>query len=233
VLPVSRTIDRYDTTFDHDGLIANAGLIMIATLMSRLGLERLVNTWVRTGSFAPGRKICTLVAAMIAGATHIDHVDVLRSGATQTVLPFRVMAPSTIGTFLRTFTFGFVRQLDAVAGRLPANARAAGAGPGGDDLVIDLDSTICEVHGHAKQAPDTGTRNVSATTRSSRPGLAPARSCSHGCAKVPLDHHAGSTGSSMNSPASSNVAKQPGPSVCAPIRGSGHGNYSALSTPTT
>ena len=105
----------------------------------------------RTGSFAPGRKICTLVAAMIAGATHIDHVDVLRSGATQTVLPFRVMAPSTIGTFLRTFTFGFVRQLDAVAGRLLANAWAAGAGPGGDDLVIDLDSTICEVHGHAKQ----------------------------------------------------------------------------------
>ncbi len=156
MLPVSRTLDRYDTTFDHDGLIANAGLIMIATLMSRLGLERLVNTWVRTGSFAPGRKICTLVAAMIAGATHIDHVDVLRAGATQTVLPFRVMAPSTIGTFLRTFTFGLVRQLDAVAGRLLANAWAAGAGPGGNDLVIDLDSTICEVHGHAKQGAAYG-----------------------------------------------------------------------------
>jgi len=156
VFPVSRTIDRYDTTFDHDGLTANAGLIMIATLMSRLGLERLVNTWVRTGSFALGRKICTLVAAMIAGATHIDHVDVLRAGATQTVLPFRVMAPSTIGTFLRTFTFGFVRQLDAVAGRLLANAWAAGAGPGNNDLVIDLDSTICEVHGHAKQGAGYG-----------------------------------------------------------------------------
>jgi len=93
VHPVSRTVDRFDATFDHDGLIANAGLIMIATLMSRLGLERLVNTWVRTGSFAPGQKICTLVAAMIAGATHIDHVDVLRAGATQTVPPFRVMGP--------------------------------------------------------------------------------------------------------------------------------------------
>jgi len=55
---------------------------------------------VHTGSFAPGRKICTLIAAMIAGATHIDHVNMLRAGATQTVLPFRVMAPSTIGTFL-------------------------------------------------------------------------------------------------------------------------------------
>jgi len=69
------TIDRFDATFDHDGLIANAGLIMIATLMSRLGLERLTNKWIHTGSFAPGRKICTLIAAMVAGATHIDHID--------------------------------------------------------------------------------------------------------------------------------------------------------------
>ena len=100
MFPVSRTIDRFDATFDHDGLIANAGLIMIATLMSRLGLQQLADKWVRTG-FAPGRKICTLIAAMVAGATHIDHVDVLRAGATQTMLPFRVMASSTIGTFLR------------------------------------------------------------------------------------------------------------------------------------
>ena len=154
--PVSRTIDRYETSFDHDGLIANAGLIVIATLMSRLGLEALANRWVRTGSYAPGRKICTLIAAMLAGATHIDHTEVLRAGATQTVLPFRVMAPSTIGTFLRSFTFGFVRQLDAVAARLLANAWAAGAGPDDTDLVIDLDSTICEVHGHAKQGAGYG-----------------------------------------------------------------------------
>ena len=156
MFPVSRTIDRYEASFDHDGLIANAGLIVVATLMSRLGLERLANRWVHTGSFAPGRKICTLIAAMVAGATHIDHVDVLRAGATQTVLPFKVMAPSTIGTFLRSFTFGFVRQLDAVASRLLTNAWAAGAGPGDADLVIDVDSTICEVHGHAKQGAAYG-----------------------------------------------------------------------------
>lgn len=156
MFPVSRTIDRYETSFDHDGLIANAGLIVMATLMSRLGLEALANRWVRTGSHAPGRKLCTLIAAMLAGATHIDHTDVLRAGATQQVLPFRVMAPSTIGTFLRSFTFGFVRQLDAVAARLLANAWAAGAGPGDNDLVIDLDSTICEVHGHAKQGAGYG-----------------------------------------------------------------------------
>lgn len=156
MFPLSRTIDRYDTSFDHDGLVANAGLIVIATLMSRLGLERLANEWVRTGSFAPGRKICTLIAAMCAGATHIDHTDMLRAGATQQVVGFKVMAPSTIGTFLRSFTFGFVRQLDAVAARLLANAWAAGAGPGDADMVIDLDSTICEVHGHAKQGAGYG-----------------------------------------------------------------------------
>ena len=55
-----------------------------------------------------------MVAAMLAGATHIDHVDMLRAGATQRVLGFKVMAPSTVGTFLRSFTFGHVRRLDAV-----------------------------------------------------------------------------------------------------------------------
>jgi hypothetical protein len=156
VWPVSRTIDRYDTNFDHHGLIANAGLIVTATLMARLGLEGLVTRWVRTGAPNAGRKICTLIAAMLAGATHIDHVDVLRAGDTQTVLPFKVMAPSTIGTFLRTFTFGFVRQLDAVASRLLTRAWNLGAGPGDGDLVIDLDSTICEVHGHHKHGAAYG-----------------------------------------------------------------------------
>jgi hypothetical protein len=156
VWPVSRTIDRYDTTFDHDGLISNAGLIVTATLMVRLGLEQLTTRWVRTGAPNAGRKICTLVAAMLAGATHIGHVNVVRAGATQAVLPFKVMAPSTIGTFLRSFTFGFVRQLDAVASRLLARAWELGAGPGDEALVLDLDSTICEVHGHAKQGAAYG-----------------------------------------------------------------------------
>lgn len=154
--PVSRVVDRYDTAFDHDGLVSNAGLVVTATLMVRLGVEQLTNTWVRTGAANAGRKICTLIAAMLAGATHIDHVDVVRAGATQAVLPFRVMAPSTIGTFLRTFTFGFVRQLDAVTSRLLARAWELGAGPGDQPLTIDLDSTICEVHGHAKHGAAYG-----------------------------------------------------------------------------
>ena len=152
----SRRIDRLQTTFDHEGLVANAGLVVPATLMARLGLEALIDTWVRTGSARPGRKILTLVAAMIAGATHIDHVNMLRAGATQRVLPFTVMAPSTVGTFLRSFTFGHIRQLDAVLSRTLARAWAAGAGPGEGPLVVDLDSTICEVHGKQKQAAGYG-----------------------------------------------------------------------------
>ena len=154
--PVSRTIDRYDATFDHDGLISNAGLVVTATLMARLGFEQLTTHWVRTGAPNAGRKICTLIAAMLAGATHIGHVNVVRAGATQAVLPFGVMAPSTIGTFLRSFTFGFVRQLDAVSSRLLARAWELGAGPGDEPLVLDLDSTICEVHGHRKQGAAYG-----------------------------------------------------------------------------
>jgi len=152
----SRRIDRLQASFDHDGIVANAGLIVPATLMARLGLEDLIDWWVRTGSARPGRKILTLVAAMLAGATHIDHVNMLRAGATQAVLPFRVMAPSTIGTFLRSFTFGHVRQLDAVLARTLGRAWATGAGPGGEELVIDLDSTICEVHGNQKQGAAYG-----------------------------------------------------------------------------
>jgi hypothetical protein len=156
----SRNLDRIGTTFDHEGLVANAGLIVAGTLMARLGLETLINRWVRTGSANAGRKILTVVAAMMAGATHIDHVEVLRAGATQRVLPFTVAAPSTVGTFLRSFTFGHIRQFDAVMSRLLARAWSLGAGPGAEPLVIDLDSTICEVHGKQKQGAAYGYTKV-------------------------------------------------------------------------
>ena len=145
----SRRLDRFATTFDHEGLVANAGLILAGTLMDRLGLSALIERWVRTGSANPGPKILTVVAAMLAGGTHIDHVEMLRAGRTGRVLGFRPMAPSTVGTFLRTFTFGHIRQLEAVLSRTLARAWALGAGPGEAPLVVDLDSTICEVHGGA------------------------------------------------------------------------------------
>ena len=97
---------------------------------------------------------------MIAGASHIDHADMLRAGATAGVLGHRVMAPSTLGTFLRAFTFGHVRQLEAVIGRALERAWGLGAGPGTAPLVIDVDSTICEVDGKHKQGAGYGYTHV-------------------------------------------------------------------------
>ena len=160
---VSRGIDRIDVTFDDPNLVANAGLLLVATLVVRLRLERLINEMVgltgRVGGALPGRKVLTLVHAMVAGGSHIDHADVLRSGATQSVLPHRVMAPSTLGTFLRAFSFGHVRQLDRVLAEALRRAWSLGAGPGDDRLVIDLDSTICAVCGKAKHGAGYGYTN--------------------------------------------------------------------------
>ena len=161
---VSRAIDRIEVTFDDETLVADAGLIVPATLMVRLGLEALIDEMVRlvgrVGGALPGRKVLTLVAAILAGASHIEHADKLRAGATGEVLPFRVMAPSTLGTFLRAFTFGHIRQLDRVIAETIRRAWSAGAGPGAQAMTIDLDSTICEVHGKAKHGAGYGYTKV-------------------------------------------------------------------------
>jgi hypothetical protein len=164
VSSVSHPIDRVEATFDDSTLVANAGLIVPATLMVRLGLEPLVNSTVRlvgrVGGALPGRKVLTLVATILAGGSHIDHADVLRAGATEAVLPFRVMAPSTLGTFLRSFTFGHVRQLDRVIAETIRRAWRLGAGPATAAMTIDLDSTICEVYGKQKQGAAYGYTRV-------------------------------------------------------------------------
>jgi hypothetical protein len=160
----SRGIDRVGVTFDEGTLVADAGLIVPATLMVHLGLESLVNQMVRlsgrVGGALPGRKVLTLIAAILAGATHIDHTDRLRAGATGRVLPFRVMAPSTLGTFLRSFTFGHVRQLDRVIAETIRRAWSFGAGPSDETMTIDLDSTIIEVHGKKKHGAAFGYTRV-------------------------------------------------------------------------
>jgi hypothetical protein len=143
VKPVSRGIDRIAVTFDDPNLVANAGLLLIATVVNKLGLEALCNATIRlrgrTGGFQPGRKILTLVHAMVAGATHIDHANILRAGSTAAVLPHRVMAPSTLGTFLRAFSFGHVRQFEKVIGDTLQRAWSLGAGPGDKRLVVEYD----------------------------------------------------------------------------------------------
>ena len=147
--------DRIHVAFDYHRLVANAGLILPVTLAQHLGLGELVDRHVDLGG-APGRantcdKMMTLVASALAGGDCIDDADVLRTGRTAGALGCVVKAPSTLGTFLRSFRWGHVRQLDRVSRELLARAWAAGAGPGDGPLTIDLDSTICETYGLAKE----------------------------------------------------------------------------------
>ena len=147
--------DRIQTTFDDRRLVANAGLILPATLAQHVGLRELVDRHLDLGG-APGRantgdKLLTLVAPALAGGDCIDDADALRAGGTAGVLGCVVKAPSTLGTFLRSFRWGHVRQLDRASHQLLARAWAAGAGPGDSPLTIDLDSTICETYGLAKE----------------------------------------------------------------------------------
>ena len=153
-------LDSLRVAFDDERAVANAGLVLPASLAGRLGLEALVDEAVclagRTGGALPGRKVLSLVHGMLAGADSIDDMDVLRAGRTGLVLGHRVLAPSTLGTFLRAFSFGHVRQLDRVLDRALQRAWAAGAGPGEGRLVIDIDSFIGEVCGYQKQGAGYG-----------------------------------------------------------------------------
>jgi hypothetical protein len=156
----SHTLDQLDICFDDTHAVANAGLLLPATLAERLGIEQaadaLIDLGERAGAYRPGRKLLTLVHAMLAGGDCIDDADLLRCGATSQVLGHRVMAPSTLGTFLRSFTFGHVRQLGRLTEQLLTRAWAAGAGPGDGPMTMDLDSTVCEVHGDHKQGAAYG-----------------------------------------------------------------------------
>ena len=143
--------DRIQITFDDRRLVANAGLLLPATLARHLGLPELVQQRLDLGD-APGRanagdKMMTLVASALAGGDCIDDADVLRTGGTACTLGCTVKAPSTLGTFLRSFRWGHVRRLDRVSRELLARAWQAGAGAGDGPLTIDLDSTICETYG--------------------------------------------------------------------------------------
>ncbi len=156
-----KRLDVMRVEFNEPGLVSDAGLLLTATLAERLGLEGLVNesVWLpygTAGAGLPGRKVMTLIHGMIAGADSIDDMGLLRAGSTQAVLGHRVMAPSTLGTFLRAFSFGHVRQLDRVLDVALKRAWAAGAGPGDGPLVIDLDSFVGEVHGYQKQGAGYG-----------------------------------------------------------------------------
>ena len=151
--------DRVRIAFDDHRLVANAGLVLPSTLALRLGLPQLVDRHLdlghATGRANIGDKMMTLVASALAGGDCINDADALRTGGTARTLGGVVKASSTLGTFLRSFRWGHIRQLDRVSRELLARAWAAGAGPGDAPFTIDLDSTICETYGLDKEGRDT------------------------------------------------------------------------------
>ena len=187
--------DRIHVAFDYHRLVANAGLILPVTLAQHLGLGELVDRHVDLGG-APGRantcdKMMTLVASALAGGDCIDDADVLRTGRTAGALGCVVKAPSTLGTFL-SFRWGHVRQLDRVSRELLARAWAAGAGPGDGPLTIDLDSTICETYGLAKEgARDHGYMWPARLSPAPRRGRRNRRGADGPTAPGPSQHGAG------------------------------------------
>ena len=158
-------LDGLDVVFDDERAVSDAGIVLVATLAERLGIEALARGLVRLrgdrpGAANAGRKVMALVFAMLLGADSIDDCDVLRAGRTRRLLGGWVPAPSTLGTFLRAFTFGHVRQLDKLLGDTLACAWRAGAGPGASRLVIDVDSFVGEVCGRLKQGAAYGYTKV-------------------------------------------------------------------------
>ncbi len=175
------------SSFDDPNLVSCAGLAPVLELAERAGLHELVAEHVRIDKRGGGNaavKVLALVAGMIAGADSIDDMGVLRHGAMRRLFA-GVRAPSTLGTFLRTFTFGHVRQLDAVASRLLISlARRAPLLPGADTLAyVDVDDTVKPTFGYAKQGAGRGYTGVKGlnvllaiiSTPTSRPVIAAAR----------------------------------------------------------
>jgi hypothetical protein len=157
-------LDGIAVEFDDKRAVADAGIVVAAMLAERLGIETLVDESVdlgdRPGAANAGAKVMTLGSAMALGADCIDDCDLLRAGRTGQVLGHSVAAPSTLGTFLRAFTFGHVRQLDRVLADTLTRAWAAGAGPGDGRLVVDVDSFVGEVFGRSKQGCGFGYTRV-------------------------------------------------------------------------
>lgn len=163
-MQLSHTRRVASARFDDPNLVSCAGLVPMAALAQQCGLAALADEHLRVptdkGSNA-GAKVTSLVAGMIAGADSIDDMALLRHGAMGTVFD-RPYAPSTLGSFLREFAFGHVRQLDAVASRLLTRLHTRTPLLAGIDgpVCIDLDDTIVEVHGYAKQGSGYGYSGV-------------------------------------------------------------------------
>jgi Transposase DDE domain group 1 len=161
---VSHSSPAISAVFDDPNLVSCGGLAPTMALAQRAGLADLVShmlTLKAIGGVNAHLKVPALVAGMVAGADSIDDMDLLRHGGMDRLFT-GVRAPSTLGTFLRTFTFGHVRQLDAVASRFLINlAGNAPILPGADQgCYVDIDDTIKATHGYAKQGAGYGYTGV-------------------------------------------------------------------------
>ena len=168
-MKLSHTLPATSAVFDDPNLVSAAGLVPVLALADRAGLRRLADEHLSVpgdkGANA-GLKVASLVAGMVAGADSIDDMALLRHGGMGRVFA-RAYAPSTLGSFLRSFTFGHVRQLDALASRFLTRlaaqgeraAQVVGDGTGGR-VLVDIDDTIIQVHGHAKQGAGFGYSGV-------------------------------------------------------------------------
>jgi hypothetical protein len=153
--------------FDDPNLVSSAGLVPVLTLAHSAGLGRLAQEHLSVPSDKganAGLKVTSLVAGMIAGADSIDDMALLRHGGMERVFK-SAYAPSTLGSFLRAFTFGHVRQLDALAARFLTGLAGqapllAPAAQQGGRVLVDVDDTIIEVHGYAKQGSGYGYSGV-------------------------------------------------------------------------
>jgi len=170
---LSHTLGRTSVAFDDPNLVSSAGLVPVLALAESAGLRDLADQHLSVptdkGANA-GLKVTSLVGGMVAGADSIDDMSLLRHGGMGRVFA-RAYAPSTLGSFLRAFTFGHVRQLDAIASRflialagltrlLGDPVRRAGAASDAGYALLDVDDTIVEVHGHAKQGAGFGYSGV-------------------------------------------------------------------------
>jgi Transposase DDE domain group 1 len=151
-------LDRLAIAADEDTLITDAGLLLPATLASRLGLAELFDERITAGAH-PADKCLTVIASALTGGDCIDDVNALRAGATGAVLGHRVAAPSTVGTFLRSLRWGQARQFDAVSRQLLARATRAGAiDTTAERFVVDIDATLVETYGLAKRGAEAPMR---------------------------------------------------------------------------
>src|SRR4051794_4524098 len=179
----SYTFTVGSAVFDEHNLVSASGLIPVLELAEQTGLSKLIgehvdlpSTRVASGAVNAAGKLSSIIAGMICGADCIDDVNVLRAGGTPRVFD-EVYAPSTLGIFLREFTFGHANQLAAVApAHLAALAQRTPLLPGIEQRAfLDIDSLLRPVDGTAKQGASFGHAKIAgrALLRRGLPPLIP------------------------------------------------------------